>query len=105
MFISSSLDINSKGNLSIGGSDCVALAKKHGTPLYVLDEKLIRDNCKAYKEALDKFYDGNALVIYASKAFCSVGMYKIINEEGLGADVVSGGEFYTAMKAGVYKNG
>ena len=100
MFISSSLNINSKGNLAIGGCDCVDLAEKYGTPLYVLDEGLIRKNCRAYKDTLDRFYDGNALVIYASKAFCTTSMYKILNEEGLGADVVSGGEFYTAMKAG-----
>ena len=100
MFISSSLKTNSKGNLEIGGCDCVALAEKYGTPLYVTDETLIRENCRSYKETLDKFYDGNALVIYASKAFCNKAMYKIINEEGLGADVVSGGEIYTALAAG-----
>ena len=100
MFISSSLDVNLKGNLEIGGCDCVDLAQKYGTPLYVLDEGLIRDNCRAYKKTLDKFYEGNALVIYASKAFCTKSMYKILNEEGLGADVVSGGELYTALQAG-----
>ena len=74
MFISSSLNINSKGNLAIGGCDCVDLAEKYGTPLYVLDEGLIRKNCRAYKDTLDRFYDGNALVIYASKAFCTTSM-------------------------------
>lgn len=100
MFISSSLKINSEGNLSIGGCDCVELAKEYGTPLYVMDETLIRENCRAYKKTLDKSYGGNALVIYASKAFCTKSMYKILDEEGLGADVVSGGEIFTALSAG-----
>ncbi len=100
MYNTDTLKINSKGNLEIGGCDCVDLAKKYGTPLYVMDEGTIRKNCRAYKESLDKFYDGNALVIFASKAFCCKSMYKILNEEGLGADVVSGGELYTALSAG-----
>lgn len=94
------LKMNSAGHLEIGGCDTIELVKKHGTPLYVMDEMVIRNNCRMYKEALDKYYDGNGLVLYASKAFCTIAACKIAHQEGLGLDVVSGGELYTAIKAG-----
>ncbi|MGE5473560.1 MAG: diaminopimelate decarboxylase [Ignavibacteriales bacterium] len=100
MFTSEALNINHKRHLTIGGVDCIELAEKHGTPVYIMDEQLIRKNCRAFKNSLDKFYDGNGLVIYASKAFSCLYMINIIKEEGLGLDVVSGGELYTAIKAG-----
>ena len=100
MFISKSLRINKKNHLEIGGCDCIELAEKYGTPLYVLDEGLIRENCCIYKNALDRNYKGNGMVLYASKAFCTMAMCKIVEQEGLGLDVVSGGELYTAVKAG-----
>lgn len=100
MFLNDSFGISENGHLTFGGCDCVSLAQKYNTPLYVMDETAIRRNCRAYKSALDKFYDGNALVIYASKAFSAKCMYKIMQEEGLGVDVVSGGEIYTALSAG-----
>jgi len=62
--------------------------------------KSYRENCRIYKNALDKYYNGNGLVLYASKAFCTMAMCKIVQQEGLGLDVVSGGELYTAIKAG-----
>ncbi len=82
------------------GVNTVELAKKYGTPLYVMDEDMIRETCRSYRDTLNAQLGGNALALYASKAFSSVAMYKLINEEGLGIDVVSGGELYTAMKAG-----
>jgi len=99
VFISECLSINSDKHLVIGGCDTVELAKKYGTPLYVMDEGLIRKNCKIYKDSMDMFYDGNGLVLYASKAFSTIYMCKLVAEEGLGLDVVSGGELYTALKA------
>ena len=99
MLVSENLSVKNN-HLMIGKHDTVELAKKYGTPLYVMDEELIRKNCRTYKQALDKYYNGNGLVLYANKAFCSMYMCKIIAEEGLGADVVSGGELYTAVKAG-----
>lgn len=92
--------INEKGRLEIGGADTVELAKKFGTPLYVYDENHIRNMMRVYRETLQNEYDGNGLVLYASKAFSCMGMYAIAKSEGLGADVVSGGELYTALKAG-----
>jgi diaminopimelate decarboxylase len=99
MFVSETLKINDKGHLEIGGCDCVELVNKYGTPLYVMDEALIRKNCRLYKNAMDKHYGGNGLVLYASKAFSTMAMCKIAESEGLGLDVVSGGELYTALKA------
>ncbi|WHH59439.1 diaminopimelate decarboxylase [Petroclostridium sp. X23] len=99
MFVSECLKVNKANHLEIGGCDCVELAKEYGTPLYVMDEGLIRNYCRIYKNSMDKYYGGNGLVLYASKAFCTLYMCKILQEEGLGVDVVSGGELYTALKA------
>lgn len=100
MFVSDALKVNDRNHLEIGGCDCVDLVEQYGTPLYVMDEELIRNNCKVYKNAMDRHYNGNGLVLYASKAFCTMAMCKIAEQEGLGLDVVSGGELYTAIKAG-----
>lgn len=99
MFVSENLSVNEKNHLVIGKNDAVDLAKKFGTPLYVMDEELIRKNCRIYKQAMDTYYGGSGLVLYANKAFCSLFTCRIAKEEGLGIDVVSGGELYTAIKA------
>ncbi len=100
MFVSECLSVNEKNRLQIGGCDTVELAEQYGTPLYVMDEGKIRHSCQVYKNAMDKYYGGKGLVLFASKAFCSMYMCKIAKEEGLGLDVVSGGELYTALKSG-----
>jgi diaminopimelate decarboxylase len=87
------------GHLEIGGCDVSDLAKKFGTPLYVLDEKDIRERCRAYKTLFKSKYP-NSDIIYASKALSTTGLLKIIADEELGVDVSSGGELYTALKAG-----
>ena len=94
------LKINDKGHLEIGGCDAVALAKDFGTPLYVFDEKYIRDMMRVYRDTIDGEYGGNGLVLYASKAFSCEAVYRIAAQENIGVDVVSGGELYTAVKAG-----
>ncbi len=94
------LKINSLGHLEIGGADAVDLAKKFGTPLYVFDEAYIRTMMRVYRETIKKEYGGNGLVLYASKAFSCMAVYAIAREENIGVDVVSGGELYTALKAG-----
>ena len=94
------LKVNESGHLEIGGADCVDLAKQFGTPLYVFDEAYIRRMMRVYRDTIEKEYGGNGLVLYASKAFACEAMYRIADEEGIGADVVSGGELYTALKAG-----
>lgn len=99
-FVMDCLSVNESGNLSIGGCDVSALAKEYGTPLYIMDEGEIRKNCRIYAEAMKKYYGGNGLVLYASKAFSCKYIYKLAMEEGLGVDTVSGGEIYTALSAG-----
>ncbi len=94
------LKINAQGHLEIGGCDAVDLAKQFKTPLYVFDEKYIRDMMSIYRDTIAKEYDGNGLVLYASKAFSCMAVYKIAEQEKIGVDVVSGGELYTALKAG-----
>jgi diaminopimelate decarboxylase len=98
------LKINEKNHLTIGGCDCVDLVQQYGTPLYVMDESVIRSNMRMYKNAMDKYYGGKGLVLYASKAFCTMATCKIAQQEGLGLDVVSGGELYTALRAGFPMN-
>lgn len=93
------VQVNDEGHLLIGGCDAVALAREYGTPLYVLDEQRIREACRAYREALQTVYP-QGRILYAGKAFLTMGMCRIIAEEGLGLDVVSGGELYTALQAG-----
>lgn len=96
-----SINISKMGNYEIGGCDTIELIEKYGSPLYVMDENIIRQNCRTYKQAIDKYYDGKGLVLYASKALCCKAICKIAEQEGLGLDVVSGGELYTAIQAGV----
>jgi len=92
--------INSRGHLEIGGCDTVELARQYGTPLYVMDEAAIRGNCRAFLQAFTGRYPAGVDVHYAGKAFLCLAMCRIVQEEGLSLDVASGGELYTALKAG-----
>jgi len=87
--------------LCFAGVNAESLAKKYGTPLYLMDEDRIRNNCKVYVNAMNKYFDGNAKPLYASKAASFKKIYEIVNEEGMGIDIVSVGEMYTALKAGM----
>lgn len=100
MYVSDHLQINEQGHLSIGGCDTVQLAEQFGTPLYVMDENQIRSNCRRYQSSFEKHYQGRGMTVYASKAFNCKAICRIIEEEGLGLDVASGGELYTAIQAG-----
>jgi diaminopimelate decarboxylase len=91
--------VNDKGHLMIGGKDSTELAKKYGTPLYVYDVSLIRKNARSFVQAFEKL-GVDAKVAYASKAFSSIAMVQVANQEGLCLDVVSEGELYTAIQAG-----
>lgn len=89
-----SITRNQEGTLQISGCDCKVLAEKYGTPLYVMDEGEIRRRCKEIKmHHMDKY---NGFAVYASKAFLNKEMCRIIKSEGIGLDVVSGGELFTA---------
>ena len=92
--------INEKGHLTFAGYDTVDLAEEYGTPLYLLDEQRVRDNCRLYRDSLRKAFGGGSAALYASKALAFKDIYRIVGEEGLCADVVSAGEIYTALKAG-----
>ncbi|MBS7262177.1 MAG: diaminopimelate decarboxylase [Eubacteriales bacterium] len=87
------------GRLKIGGCDAGELARRYGTPLYVMDEAYIRRMCRSFTEAFKQESLAGG-VIFASKAFSCLAMYHIVAGEGLGADLGSGGELYTAHKAG-----
>jgi diaminopimelate decarboxylase len=90
--------VNSQGHLVIGECDTVELADEFGTPLYLFDELNLRAKCREFKEEFGKRYP-NVLVIYASKAYANSALERIINEEGLGLDVVSEGELGIAESA------
>ena len=100
MLVSDNLSVNSQGHLTVSGVDTTELASQFGTPLYVMDEELIRRTCRRFKDSIDKYYGGNGLPHYASKAFSCMEMCRIVADEGLGLDAVSIGELYTAKKAG-----
>jgi diaminopimelate decarboxylase len=91
--------INAQGHLEIGGCDAVALAREFGTPLYVIDEAAVRSAIRAYTQAFDKHYP-NHHIFYASKAFLTLAMARLVMQEGIGIDVASLGEMYVALEAG-----
>ena len=93
-----SAGINEKGNLTIGGCDLADLAKEFGTPLYVMDERTVRARCREYLQCFRANYPKTE-ISFACKALCATGILEIIAGEGLGFDVSSGGELYTALKA------
>ena len=94
------LNAADNGHLIIGGCDALELAKEFGTPLYVFDEAYIRAMMRVYKKTIESRYGGNGNVLYASKAFSCEAVYRIAQQENIGCDAVSGGELYTALKAG-----
>ena len=87
-------------NLTFAGYDTVALAKKYGTPLMLLDENKIRNTMRTYKSAMQRYFGEDSVPLYASKALSFVGIYQIAKEEGINTDIVSLGELCTAIKAG-----
>lgn len=90
---------NQYGHLEIGGIDTIDLAEKYGTPLYIYDVAMIRENCRSFVKTF-KELGVKAQVAYASKAFSSIAMLQVVKQEGLSLDVVSEGELYTALQAG-----
>jgi diaminopimelate decarboxylase len=90
--------VNAQGHLEIGGCDTVDLAREFGTPLYVMDEEAIRDNCRRYKAVFEARYPKND-ISFASKAYLNMAICKVVESEGLSLDVASAGELYTAVQA------
>ncbi len=100
MFIFKNLGVNQFGNLTISGHDAIKIAEKYETPLYIMDVDYIRNNCRKFVRIMEEYCQDNALVCYASKAFCCREIYNVIKEENLGIDTVSLGEMFTAISAG-----
>lgn len=98
--LSSNITVGDNGHLFFGGQDTVALAQQYGTPLYLMDEVRIRENMRMYLRAFAEHFGPGSRPLYASKANSFKRIYEIAAEEGMGVDVVSSGEIYTAMKAG-----
>lgn len=94
------LSINAAGHLCLAGVDTVALAREYGTPLYVLDEARIRRKMRVYADTMAACLPAGSMPLFASKALSFKEMYRIAREEGIGTDIVSGGELYTALAAG-----
>ena len=90
---------DNKGELTFAGYSLSSLAAKYGTPLYLYDENKIREKCRAYTSSIKDFFGGDGRVMYASKAASFKRLYEIMAEEGMGIDVVSIGEIYTAHLA------
>ena len=88
-----------EGELCFASTPLLPLAKKYGTPLYLYDEDRIRERCRTYLSAVKDAFFGKAKVLYASKAASFTRLYEIMKEEGMGIDVVSSGEIYTAKRA------
>lgn len=94
------LSINAEGHLTLSGVDTVKMAEKYGTPLYLLDEDRVRENCRTYLTAMKEYFGGDSGPLLASKALSFKGIYRIAAEEGMRTDLVSLGEMFTAHAAG-----
>lgn len=94
------LTVNEKGHLTLAGVDTVELAEKYSTPLMIFDEERIREKMRTYKSAMKKYFSESSGPLLASKALCFKKIYKIADDEGIGIDLVSPGELYTAKAAG-----
>ncbi len=101
VFLSGTMEIDEQGVLQIGGVSSEELREEFGTPLLVLDEKDMRKRANRYHSALRESYPGDFQILYASKALANRTVFKIMRQEGLGLDVVSGGELFKALRAGV----
>lgn len=91
---------NENGILHFAGQNTIELAERYGTPLYLMDEARIRQKCRIYLEAFEKHFGAGSQPLYASKACAFKRIYQIMREEGMGIDVVSPGEIFTAAAAG-----
>ncbi|MDB9312032.1 diaminopimelate decarboxylase [Spirulina sp. CS-785/01] len=93
--------VNPYDRLEVGGCDVQDLVNQWGSPLYILDEETLRTACRQYRDTLYSTYPGESQVIYASKAWSCLAVCAMVGSEGLGFDVVSGGEVYTTLQAGI----
>lgn len=99
-YICENISVNREGHLCFAGQDTVGLAAEYGTPLYLIDEDRIRQNCRMYSEAFRECFSEGSGLLYAAKACCFRQILSVITEEGFGTDLVSPGEIITAVSAG-----
>ena len=92
--------VNDRDHLEIGGCDVTELVNQFGSPLYILDEVGLRTACQQYRDAFRRYYSAESQVLYASKAWNCLAVCSIVAQEGLGIDVATGGELFTALHAG-----
>ncbi len=98
--ICKNVTVSEDGVLCFAGQNTLELAKKYGTPLYLMDEDRVRENCRTYVDTLSLVFGEGGMALYASKALSFKRIYEIVREEGMGIDVVSSGEIATAVAAG-----
>ena len=98
--ICNNISVNENGHLLFAGQDTTELAEKYGTPLYLMDEEKIEEKCRIYLDAFKKYLPEGSMPLYASKACSFKQIYRIMSRMGMGIDVVSSGEIYTASQAG-----
>lgn len=94
------LSVNKQGHLTVADHDTVVLAKKYGTALFVMNVDRLRENCALYVNTMRECFGEKAMPLFASKALSFTGIYRLVNECGMGTDIVSPGELYTAIKSG-----
>ncbi len=99
-FICENIGVNGAGHLCFAGQDTLALAEEYGTPLYLMDEDRVRQNCRTYLEAFRAHFGPGSVPLYAAKAAAFKQLFRVVGEEGMGVDVVSPGEIQTALEAG-----
>lgn len=99
-FVCENIGVNQAGHLTFAGQDTLELAARYGTPLYLMDEERIRYNCRVYAKAFRDYFAPGSRPLYASKACSFKQIYRVVQEEGMGIDVVSCGEMFTAAQAG-----
>jgi len=98
--VSPGMHVSADGHLEFGGRDVTELAAKYGTPLYLLDAGQVRSQCRLYRQASRQAFGAESITAYAGKALCFAGLYPLLAEEDMWADVVSAGEIFTAVAAG-----
>ena len=98
--VHSNVTVGENGHLYFAGADTVALAEKYGTPVFLLDDARVRARVREYKEAMARNFGEGSMPLFASKSLSFKEIYRMMAEEGIGTDIVSSGELYTAVCAG-----
>ena len=98
--VHSNVTVGENGHLYFAGADTVSLAEKYGTPVFLLDDARVRARIREYKEAMQKNFGESSVPLFASKSLSFKEIYRIMAEEGIGTDIVSSGELFTAVSAG-----